>query len=112
MQTVGKESWQMSMGDQEPLNFAAFIAMQENFDPWLSRPPISTAEKQWREWWLALPEAKYEAENQRQAKISTMQDISAPVLATNLIRPSLSRCGFASGGSLIIMMKTSQDWKC
>lgn len=87
MQMVGKESWQMSMGDQEPLNFAAFIAKQENFDPWLSRPPISTAENQWREWWLALPEAIYEAEIQLKDKFSAMQGVSAPPLPEKPVKP-------------------------
>ncbi|HEX2911606.1 MAG TPA: hypothetical protein VH186_12420 [Chloroflexia bacterium] len=56
MQLAGKESWSVSFDLPEVLEFASYIGQQEGYNPEQSAVPASTAEAEWREWWLQVPE--------------------------------------------------------
>jgi hypothetical protein len=60
MQVANTESWKISLGDPQLLQFVAYIGSQEGFDPLESGQPQTEAETQWKEWWLAFPEMEAE----------------------------------------------------
>ncbi len=60
MQVANTKSWRISLGDPQPLQFAAYIGSQKGFDPLESCQPRTEAENQWKVWWLALPEIEAE----------------------------------------------------
>lgn len=55
MQLKGSDSYTIRMGDPYVLQFAAFIGLKEGFNSAPTSQPVSPAEAQWLEWWLALP---------------------------------------------------------